>query len=164
MSYFYDFNLSVEEEARARRIHDEAIVIDIVNMGVGGPTIYQEPELAEAAAALPDPEKDPLDAMIAAWKLPYQMYADGKSDAIKRWWDDAGLTATTVSWMGIDDNSMNAISGFASVVTQCDWLEIAYSAKDIRRIKAQGKHSIFWYCQPQPGYGLSTNLKQLGKA
>ena len=163
MSFLYDFNMTEEEEARAKCVHDEALVIDNVNMGVGGSTIYKEPDLIEAAAGLPDPSNH-IEALYEAMVLPYELDARGESSAIKRWWDASGMTAASFTWMSIADTSIEKMADIERRVTRCEWLEIAKSASDFRRIKAEDKHAFFWYCQPQAGWGLSTNLKQLDKA
>ncbi len=163
MPYLYDFNLSSNEELRARRVHDEAVVIDIVNMGVGGSTLYNEPELANATSYLPDPS-NPIEALLESMLLPYEMDARGESSAIRRWWDESGMAATSFSLVSINDAWIDQIAKIEHRLLQCDWLAIAKSAEDIRRNKANKKHSFFFFCQPQPGWGLTTDLKQLEKA
>lgn len=163
MSFLYDFNLSSDDETRARRVHDEAIVIDIINMGVGGSTLYNEPELAAAAADLPDPLNH-MEALLESMLLPYELDARGESSAIRNWWDASGMAATSFPLPSINDAWIDRMAEIEHRLLQCDWLAIAKSASDIGRNKANQKHSFFYNCQPQPGWGLTTDLRQLEKA
>lgn len=164
MDYHFPFDLSDEQEARARKLHDDAIVIDMVNMGVGGPIIYKAPDLSAMAAGLLNRD-DLLRSIGMAQLLPYQTAGMGANGDIRTFWDEAGLTAASFTWPGINDDTIQLFKTVVfPIFEQLDWLVMARTPDDIRRAKAEGRHAIYWYCQPQFGTGLSPDLNQYVKA
>lgn len=165
LSYLYPLKLTEEQELRAKTIHDQAIVIDMVNMGPGGSTIYEDPVLAEAITPFMSENENKLESFGMAQFLPYQLAASGLSSAIQQIWQESGLTAASTTWPSIDDQNIALFQTvFEPELNKLEWIEVVKSAADIRRCKQEGKHAMYWFCQPQTGVGLPFDLCQLDKA
>jgi len=142
-----DFGLDGDQEARARRLHDECIIFDGMNQHPGGARIFDELPadwLHDHLGSL-----GPWEAIGTAGQLPYLAMAEGLSDAIERWWRESGVD---VGSLAVSTN-LSAGDGEidASVVTQFDWIELVTTAAQIRKNKANGIISLWGVDQPTMG-------------
>src|SRR5581483_6638494 len=147
----YDFGLSSEEEQRARRLHSESIVIDMLFQGPCGYRTYADLELPERTG-------DKTADMLAVSDLPVRKALAGECDDFERVWRASGLTAANRqaafkppydSWFSLNQAQFDRFP----------WLVKALRADDIRQAKAEGK--IAGYLSTQDTEGVDRRLKEL---
>jgi membrane dipeptidase len=163
---YYSFNLSLAQEERATRLHHRAIIFDFVNQHVGGSNLF---------AAYPPELLEDLDARVAAnpsdWaKLteaeywPYELARIGKSDLIREWYRQSGLTCGTYG-IGVHDghDPLSLKLDIANrVFDHLPWIRRATTAADIRRAKAED--SVALYAQWQPVSPMPRDLTAIDRA
>jgi membrane dipeptidase len=139
----FDFGLDNAQEERARRLHQESIIIDMLFQGPVGSAVYTE-EMVEQIKADFERHHDYWRNMIWAIGLPIRMAARGEFPEFKEWWDASGVTAGNRQ---LDTNSADGLLPTIARATlqfdRLDWLVKALSAEDIRRAKDEGKHAGF---------------------
>lgn len=144
----FDFGLSSADESRARSLHLQSIVIDMVSMGLGGATIFDEFPKSVLAERIP-PSGSLVSRTRAAWMLPYHLAFEGRSDAIRRYWDESGYTCASLPVSGVGGEAVQTLETFNELFyPQLPWLERALEAADIRAAKKKGSHAMFAYSQP----------------
>ena len=113
----FDFGLDEAQEQRALRLHCNSIVIDMVQQGIGGYRVFDEPHLK----ALEKSSKDymSLDAI-------YAEDIAGRSDIMRGRWDASGITVG-----GVGD-----VISFVPLVERLSWLTIATTSTDIHTAKS----------------------------
>jgi len=128
----FDFGLDEAQEQRALRLHCDSIVIDMVQQGIGGYRVFDEPHLK----ALEKSSKDymSLDAI-------YAEDIAGRSDIMRGRWDASGITVG-----GVGD-----VISFVPLVEKLSWLTIATSSTDIHQAQESGGHTVLEYHQPTGG-------------
>jgi membrane dipeptidase len=140
----FDFGLSPDQETRARRLHDESIVLDML---FAGPCTYHsftadiEAQFhAIAVANLPHSVSRP-----AAHYLPISMAIRGEFPAYKECWDASGVTAGSRPIDGFTD--LQSFATWSSIrVAEFDhlpWLVKVLCAEDVWRAKREGKHGAW---------------------
>src|SRR4051812_9710759 len=82
----YDFGLSEEQEERARRLHEESIVIDLLFQGPCGYRTYESLEPPERTG-------DNWADYVASNQLPIRKAIAGELDEFEGIWRASGLTA-----------------------------------------------------------------------
>jgi membrane dipeptidase len=153
--------LSSAEEARARRVHDSAIVIDMVSMGVGGPSIFSDlpaDRVQQSILALSDLGER---QRVGGW-LPYDLAVEEGSTVMRDYWDSAGLTCASFPCGLTAPALANLARFFEDYIPRLPWLRTALTAQDIRDAKQAGGHAMFANCQPSAG--LITDLKLVERA
>lgn len=145
----WDFGLDAEQEARAARLHSECLVFDGMNQHPGGANIF---------ADLPPDAQSRLegasgfDGLGRAIYLPYELAAEGKSDAIRRWWFETGVDVGTVGILTHPDMINTAFAQKpVTLLQQLDWIEPVTTAAQIRENKRRGVISMWGYEQPNLG-------------
>ena len=83
----YDFGLDEVKEQRALRLHQESIVIDMVQQGIGGYRVFNEPHLKDLQRANKDYMS--LDAIYSEDILDRKNVMRGR-------WKDSGITVGCV--------------------------------------------------------------------
>ena len=158
----FDFSLSDAEETRARQLHDDGYVIDMVSMGLAGPGIFDEYETATIASRVP--EDGPLvTQLFQGMVLPYQLEIEGVSDAIHRWWDESRITCASIAMSGIRPDDLEMIDRiWDPIFAGLPWLRPALIADDIRKAKSDGNHALFK--NMQPAQGLSPDITDVANA
>ena len=147
---FFDYGLDAAQEERARRLHDESIIIDMLYQGPVGSAAYTEDMTKQI---IDDYEKDHdawRNIVDMAIGLPIRMAVRGEFPAFKEWWNASGLTAGNRQIRcfnpGLEEAVLTAAVGTLQF-DRFDWLIKATSADDIRRAKAEGKHAGFFSTQ-----------------
>ncbi len=150
----YDFGLSEEQEARARRLHAESIIIDTLFQGPCGARSFT-PEIVEGLQREYEGHRDPRRGLMSAVKLPVRLAVRGQFPDFESCWRASGITAGNRQTGGM--SLEEAFEGFALNQAQFDrlpWLIKATSAADFRRAKAEGKHAGFVSTQNTVDIGL----------
>lgn len=139
----YDFGLTPEQEARARRLHDESIIIDTLFQGPCGRRVFSDPMIAQLQSEW-EVHRNPQRGLWSGVELPVKLALKGEFSEFKACWDASGITAGNrqTGMMTLEE----ALNGFALAQAQFDqlpWFVKAIRAEDFRRAKAEGKHAGF---------------------
>lgn len=141
----FDFGLTEPEEARARRLHDEAIIVDTLFQGPCGYRSFSEEMvsgLKEEYARHRNAQKSVLDA----WALHCRLMLSGESSELRTVWEASGVTGAsrqTIGFPATPDSdpyleSMNWFALHQAQFDRFDWLDKALVADDFRRAKREG--------------------------
>ena len=160
----WDFGLSREEEARAARLHDECLIVDMVHQHPGGANIFDAyaPGLIDQAIGEVGKGLVGVGRAIAA---PYRLAATGQSSLIWDWWRQSGINLGVFGVpMGAPHvvEAMDEFQEAMELLGSLDWVRKCTSTAQIRQAKADGAIALHGYCQPV--FGLSTNLNDLNRA
>ena len=148
----FDFGLSPEQEERARRLHEESIVVDMLFQGPCGYRTYARLEPLE-------PSGDKWADYFASNQHPIRKALAGECDDFEGIWRASGLTAANRQAL------IGSPEHFSIAQAQFDrfpWLVKALKADDIRRAKAEGK--IAGYISTQDTEGVDRKLTKLQQA
>jgi membrane dipeptidase len=158
----FDFGLTTDQEARARRLHNESLVVDMVFQHPGGQRIFAEYDPARVHQALADAPLT-MEGHARGVMLPYELAMSGESDAVKRWFD---LSGVDVGAMQISDFSPGvleqSIDAYRFMMEKLPWLRVATTVAQMRQGKKDGVHTLYGYSQPV--FGLPTDLRRIGVA
>lgn len=157
----FDFGLTPQEEARARSLHAQSIVVDMLFQYPGGAAIFDE---------LPDGALDQaLQGKLTAWErlqtamnLPFDLAAAGKSDLVHDWWRQSGLSAVAVGVPVSAKASKAKDEDGAPWADALPWVVRATRVADFRRAKTDGRLAVYGNCQPT--YGLPLELDAIDRA
>ncbi|WP_066068981.1 dipeptidase [Neobacillus soli] len=156
----FPFNLTKAEEERARVLHEDSIIIDLLFQGPLSPRVIPE-NVSSKLKELCDPYKDdPIVYSGMPSKLLRQMVARGELAAFKEEWYQSGITAGNRELELTSPESI--IISMAEVQQQfdsVDWLVKALTADDIRNAKSQ--HLKAGIITAQNTVGLGENLELL---
>lgn len=160
----YDFGISEEQQARARKLHDESIVIDMLFQGPIGtyslPESLEDELLALAQAAHPH---DEVAQIQFAGELIRRWYTNGRlSDLYKQCWDESGITAACRQLSIKSRESL--LRSMAHVQAEFDhhpWLIKARTVADIEHAHKNGLKAGIVTSQEAEGYGKDLGLLEL---
>jgi membrane dipeptidase len=159
MNHGYDFHLIPSQEARAERLHKEAIIIDLLFQGPLSPAAIPE-ALSEELKTLCEPYRDEprLYAGMSA-KLIARWAAKGRIPAFREEWYASGITAGNRQ---VDPSTLDRlVVSMGEVERQFDafdWLMKARTAEDIRRAKRDGLKAGIISAQETVGLGTDLDL------
>ena len=139
----YDFGLDEVKEQRALRLHKESIVIDMVQQGIGGYRVFNEPHLKDLQRANKDYMS--LDAIYSEDILDRKNVMRGR-------WKDSGITVGCVG----------DITAYGPLAEDLSWLSISTSSADIYQAQKSNGHTVIEYHQPTGG--LPRDITVLEKA
>ena len=155
----FDFGLTTDQEARARRLHNESLVVDMVFQHPGGQRIFAEYDPARVHQALADAPLT-MEGHARGVMLPYELAMSGESDAVKRWFD---LSGVDVGAMQISDFSPGvleqSIDAYRFMMEKLPWLRVATTVAQMRQGKKDGVHTLYGYSQPV--FGLPSDWRRL---
>ena len=147
----YEFGLSASQEARARRLHQESIVIDLLSQQAGENIFAHYPdELRKEFRAKMQAAGTPRETFAEAVHWPYEMAKLGKSDLIREWYRIAGLTCGTYD-IGVHDGKdpgYNKWEAYAARYADIPWMRYVTKASEIREAKRDGVVAMYAHCQP----------------
>jgi membrane dipeptidase len=161
----YDFGLSAEQEARARRLHRDSIIFDFVSQHVGGGNIFAEyPAELQADFRARIAHSSGWEALTEAEYWPYEMSKLGKSHLIRDWHLASGLTCGTYG-IGVHDGHdplSKKLDIANTVLHELSWLRCVTTAAEIRKAKREGIVTL--YAQWQPVSPIPRDLKVIDVA
>src|SRR5579863_2116176 len=87
----FDFGLTATEETRARRLHEDNIIVDMMYYG---PCSYRcfTPEMIEELQHEWDQTRDGWVAFTSAYLMPIRHALDGKSNEMENHWRATGIS------------------------------------------------------------------------
>ena len=139
----YDFGLDEVKEQRALRLHQESIVIDMVQQGIGGYRVFDEPHLKDLQRT--NKNYMSLDAIYSEDILDRKNVMHGR-------WKDSGITVGCVG----------DITSYGPLAEDLSWLSISTSSADIYQAQKSNGHTVIEYHQPTGG--LPRDITVLEKA
>ncbi|MDR6554209.1 membrane dipeptidase [Paenibacillus qinlingensis] len=155
----YPFNLTPEEEERARELHESSIIIDLLFQGPLSPKAIPE-AISESIREACEPFKEDswvYSAMPS--KIIHDMAARGEISEFKDEWYRSGITAGNRQ---LDVSSVDKILiSMGDIQRQFDandWLVKAVTAEQIRAAKANGLKAGIVTAQETDGLGKNLEL------
>ena len=143
----FDLGLSPAQEERARRLHQESIVVDMLFLGPGGPADFT-PEMNEPLRADYGRSHDAEWTFWLAMTLQARLAVLGRLPAFREWWDTSGVTAgSRECGIGSFEQVLREVGRATMQFDGLGWLIKALRADDIRRAKAEGKHAGILHMQ-----------------
>jgi membrane dipeptidase len=142
--HFFDFDLSAEQEARAKRLHEESIIIDMLYQGPMSPVNFSEEVTQELKLRCENYKNDPNEYVFRIMLESYNMAAEGKLPAFKECWLQSGITAGNRQLSGGKgsrsmEESIKYLTAVQHQFDSFDWLIKATKGEHIRRAKEEGK-------------------------
>jgi membrane dipeptidase len=157
----FDFGLTPAQEDRARQLHAESIVVDMLFQYPGGAAIFDELPKGALDAAL-EGKTTLWERFQAATNLPFDLAISGESDLVHDWWRQSGLSAVAVGVpVSAKDLKAKDEDG-APWVDALPWATRVTRVADIRTAKAEGRLAAYGNCQPT--YGLPMELEAIDRA
>ncbi|RKP49999.1 hypothetical protein D7Z26_19475 [Cohnella endophytica] len=155
----YPFNLTPEQEARALRLHESSIVIDLLFQGPLSPKAIPE-AVSERIRETCEPYlDDPMTYSAMPAKIIHEMSSRGEIAEYKEEWYRSGITAGNRQ---LDLSSMEKIiTSMGEVQRQFDaneWLVKATDAEQIREAKRNGLKAGIVTAQETDGLGKNLDL------
>jgi membrane dipeptidase len=147
----FDFGLSEAQEERARRLHRESIVIDLLSQHAGGNIFSHYPaELRADYARAVEAAGGRRNGYVATVYWPYEMSKQGKSHLLRDWYRAAGLTCGTFGLDVHDGRDASLMKWEALVLRYADipWLRYVTTAAEIRQAKRDNVLAFYGHCQP----------------
>jgi membrane dipeptidase len=142
-SELFDFQLDETQEERARRLHRDSMLIDMLFQGPCGPTAFTE-EMNQQLMDEYERSGDLEQVIKNARRLPLHLAIRGEFPQYREWWESSGLTAASIGMDGSSfSNAMASIAVLTHAFDAFDWLVKALTIHDIRRAKADGKRAAF---------------------
>jgi membrane dipeptidase len=143
MSYgSYDFGLDEAQEERARRLHAESVVIDMMFYGPASPDVWTQ-ELADAYVAA-GPQWDPM----GGHRFVADEAAAGRFPSYRELFDATGATTGLIQ-CGLAGEEWVRRAGAA--LDRCTeglpWLHRVTTADDIVKAHESGEHALWGMCQ-----------------
>ena len=134
--FLYDFNLNQEQELRAKSLHEDSIIIDMLFQGPLSP--YSIPEhIEEETKRIADEQtQDPGKKTQIGRKLLLDYAIKGKLPQFKDCWYKSGITAGSRQ---ISPGSIESLIDTQRQFDSFDWLVKALTVNDIRQAKKDGK-------------------------
>lgn len=158
----YPLGLSDELEARARQLHADSIIIDMLYWGPlswRGYTPEMEAELREKYAVHQNALENTMDAL----HQPMRWAMAGKFPELKQIWQQSGITAASLQTQVGDPMKLLESGGYLNAVAAgLDWVRRVNTADDIVAAKAEGQLALFGQCQPT--FPVSRDLRLLDYA
>lgn len=161
----FPFGLSPEQEQRARQLHADAIVVDLLSQR-GGANIFAAfpQDLQEELAALATGAGNVTQLVYEYFRWPYEAARTGRSDLIFEWYRQAGIDV--ISHDVPADHSADRINDWMNKpFADLPWLRYVTTAEEMRQAKRDGVIASFGNCQPDgslPGLAAIDHAYGLG--
>jgi membrane dipeptidase len=158
----YDFGLTLQQEERAKQLHDDMIIIDLLFQGPLSPGVIPS-TVSDAIRLECEPHiGDPFLYSGLSSKLLIQMAAKGQLPEYKDEWYKSGITAGNRQLSLSDIDSLLASMGEAQLqFDSADWLIKALTAQDIRRAKREGLKAGIVTAQETEALGKNLDLLEM---
>jgi len=160
----YPFGLTQAQEARAQRLHEESIILDMLFQGPVG--TYSLPEGAEEELLEMAKKACPADEIAQcryATELIGRRMLDGEyAELYKACWYESGLTGGCRQ-IGVSSRE-EALASAVALQEEFDkkpFLKKCTSVEQIRRCKAEGNKAGIVTCQETEGFGKDLKLLEL---
>ena len=147
----FDYQLSNAQEARAKKLHEDSIVFDLLCQNTGGNIFDHFPrELQDEFREDLKTAGSGLGACIWAEYWPFEMAKLGKSDLLPEWMRSTGVTCGTYI-IGVYEGRDPRWDRWEAIIDRyadLPWLRYVTTAKEIRQAKRDGVIAYYAHCQP----------------
>lgn len=144
----FPLDLTDEQEARAARLHREAIVIDLLYWGPASHSAYTPAMEAELRSSYAN-HRSTMTSIMEALHQPHRRALAGSMPELRDIWEASGVTAGSLQLPVGDARELLAGAAYMTAVTDgVDWMRKVNTADDIVQAKAQGQLAWFGNCQP----------------
>jgi membrane dipeptidase len=162
--HLFDFQLTAEQEARARRLHDESIIIDMLYQGPMSPLNFSDEATEELKKRCEKYIHDPNDYVFSFIREAINMAAVGSLPEFKDCWLQSGITAGNRQLSGgrgsrAMEDSIKSLVQAQYQFDSFDWLVKATKGEHIRQAKRDGK--VAGMVTTQDTEWLGTDLSNL---
>ena len=160
----YDFGLTGEQEQRAKRLHEESIILDMLFQGPVG--TYSFPEDAEekllAMAQKAHPHDEVAQCLYAGEIINRSMIEGEYAALYKDCWYDSGLTGgcRQIS-VSTRETALSSAVALQEEFDKKPWLKKCTTVDAIRQCKADGNKAGIVTSQETAGYGKDLKLLEL---
>jgi membrane dipeptidase len=157
----YDFRLDDAGEARARRLHQDCVIVDLFFDGPFAPHLWS-PAMEQDILAGWETNRDLTETMTRASELPVRLALAGELPEYQAVWEASGITGGCRDIVTYGVPLETAVRSFAFAQTQFDhfdWLIKATRAEHFRQAKREGKRAAFMRAD-DPG-PIGTDLRLL---
>ncbi len=149
----YEFGLGAEDESRARQLHEQCLVIDMLSQHVGGAHIYRSIEavLQPGLSQYLEQSGGGWRAVLAAAHWPYKLELEGKSTVLGDWYKQSGLNCGSFNVVVSNEDQGEDALWYESLLDeqrQLPWVRHVTSAEDILRAREEGAIAFYGNCQP----------------
>lgn len=151
----FDFGLTPEEEARATRLQEEAVIVDLLFQGPCGYRAFTDEMIVELQEDY-DRHRDPGRPFSFGKRLVTRAAIAGRLPDFQQSWEGSGITG------GNRQTGIQGLEAFAVAQAEFDafdWLIKATTVADFRRAKAEGKRA--GYISTQNAEGIDPGLERL---
>ena len=158
----YDLGLDEAAEARARRLHETSVVVDML---FWGPTSVEDrlPAMDDELWTVGRDGMDVVHQVHWLFNQPLRWAAEGRFPVFRERFDDTGVTAGSFDLqVGSPQMMLETGALLARATSRLDWLSVACTAQDVRDAHAAGGHA--WIINCQPSIAISRDLSLLGLA
>jgi membrane dipeptidase len=158
----YPYGLSEEQEERARRLHRESLIVDMLFYGPCGYQAFTTEMVAEIEREW-ERHHDPMRISAFILAQPVAHALRGTFAEFKDTWDACGVTVGTTE-VTLPNATFKEIP-IATRIAEYDgfpWLVKALTAADMWQAKSGGKHAGFINTQDTDGFGM--DLETLDEA
>lgn len=162
--HLFDFNLTAEQEARAKRLHEDSIVIDMLFQGPMSPLNFTDEVTEELKKRCEKFINDPNEYVFRFISESINMAAQGYLPEFKECWLQSGITAGNRQISG--SRGSRSMEDLIKTLTQTqyqfdsfDWLLKATKGEHIRNAKREGK--VAGMVTTQDSEWLGTDLENL---
>src|SRR5579872_6092958 len=149
----FEFGLTEEQEERARRLHAESLVCDMLFQGPCGYRSFSPAMTAEVEEEYKTHRSD-LQYVFSAVSKTTKFALRGECPDFNLCWDESGLAgANRQAPVSFNEKAAPLWGTTTAQFDHFPWLIKALTAEDIRRAKREGK---------QAGYVTNQNLGEIG--
>lgn len=157
----FDYGLSSAAEERARRLHRESIVLDMLFQYFGGTSIYAE--LPQGAVEHALQGKTTLwERYLAVQHLPFKLASTGECGVIRDWWQISGLSAASIGIPVTAKDAKAKDEDDLEWAASLPWIKLVTRADDFRTAKRDGVLAVYGNCQPT--YGIPFEIDAIDRA
>ncbi len=151
----FDFQLSADEEERARRVHAESIVVDMMYYGPCGYRCFTA-EMTEILKAEWNQHHDGWMAFTSAYLLPLRMGLQDGGGELEAHWRASGITGGNreVPLDFIETPFRDTVRTVGMTIALFDrmpWMRKVLQASDFRAAKEEGKFAGYMNAQMTAG-------------
>ena len=144
----YDFGLTAEDEDRARRLHDDSVVIDLLYWG---PITYRsfDDDMERTLRQRFDVHRSPYRSLLEAYQLGGRLAVEDRCPAYYDAWSASGITGGHYPiHVGSEAALVASGSHFARVTDELPWVRKVHRTQDFVDAKRDGQLAWFGLCQP----------------
>jgi membrane dipeptidase len=136
-----DFGFTEAEEQRATRLHESAVIVDLLFQGPCGYRVFSDAMCAELQHAY-EQSGDTSGVLRQAIKTPIDLAIRDELPEFRECWEASGVTAGNRQIEPGDFRFFALTAGMAQAqFDRLDWLDKALTADDIVRAKKEGRRA-----------------------